>query len=104
MIEKPKLLMLVIILTLSGILGLYGYAVSIEGLTTPISDLDTHIGDLVAVEGYIENITNWYGETSIILFDFISNDTASWHIIGNKIDPETVGLVGGNLDYRSIGA
>ncbi len=74
MIEKPKLLMLVILLTLSGILGLYGYAVSIETKTVPISELEANIDNLVAVEGYVKDVTVWNDEAQILLIDYASED------------------------------
>ncbi len=77
MIEKPKLLMLVILLTLSGTLGLYGYAVSIETKTVPISELQKDIDNLVTVEGYIKDITVWNEEANMLLIDFTSDATVN---------------------------
>lgn len=77
MIEKPKLLMLVILLTLSGIIGLYGYAVSIETKTVPISELEKDIDNLVTVEGYIKDITVWNEEANMLLIDFASDATVN---------------------------
>jgi DNA/RNA endonuclease YhcR with UshA esterase domain len=77
MIEKPKLLMIVILITFTGILGIYGYAVSIEAKTIPIADLGSqHIGSMVEVEGYIKDIDTWEGgDLEIVLVDYTSGKT-----------------------------
>ncbi|UCE75332.1 MAG: hypothetical protein JSV56_06435 [Methanomassiliicoccales archaeon] len=82
MIEKPKLLMLVVIITLSGILGIYAYAVLIEAKSVPISDLDSkHLGSLVEVEGHIKEV-NWWsdGAMSMVLVDYDSGKTVEVNV------------------------
>ena len=87
MIEKPKLLMLVVILTLSGIFGFYAYVVSIEAKTVPIADLsDKYLGSLVEVEGYIKEINALdYGDLKVVLVDYDSGRT-----IDVNVDSEAV--------------
>ncbi|MEE9150342.1 MAG: hypothetical protein V3U20_00730 [Thermoplasmata archaeon] len=77
MIEKPKLLTIVIILTLSGILGIYAYAVSIEAKTVSIADLGSkYLGSLVEVEGHIKEMTAWEdGDLNLVLVDYDSGKT-----------------------------
>jgi len=77
MIEKPKLLLLVIIFTLVGIFGIYAYAVSIESKTVSISDLGPgHIGSLVEVKGYIKEVNQWSdGDLNLVLVDYESGKT-----------------------------
>jgi DNA/RNA endonuclease YhcR with UshA esterase domain len=77
MIEKPKLLLLVILITLVGILGIYTYAVLIEAKTISISDLGSkHLGSLVEVEGYIKEVNEWQdGDLNLILVDYESGKT-----------------------------
>ncbi|UCG69381.1 MAG: hypothetical protein JSV09_16655 [Thermoplasmata archaeon] len=77
MIEKPKLLLLVILITLAGILGIYAYAVLIEAKTISISDLGSkHLGSLVEVEGHIKEVDEWQdGDLNLILVDYESGKT-----------------------------
>lgn len=74
MIEKPKLLLIVILITLSGIIGIYAYAVLIEAKTVSISDLGSkHLGSLVEVEGHIKEVDMWQdGDLNLILVDYES--------------------------------
>jgi DNA/RNA endonuclease YhcR with UshA esterase domain len=69
--------MLVIFVTLSGILGIYAYAVSIEAKTIPIADLGSqHIGSMVEVEGYIKEVDAWEsGDLNLVLVDYSSGKT-----------------------------
>lgn len=87
MIEKPKLLVLVILITLAGIFGIYAYAVSIEGKMVSISDLGSqHIGSLVEVKGHIKEVnTGKGGELSLVLVDYDSGET-----VDVDIDSEAV--------------
>lgn len=77
MIEKPKLLLLVILITLSGIFGIYTYAVLIEAKTTSIADLGSRdLGSLVEVEGYIKEVNLWKeGDLNLVLVDYESGKT-----------------------------
>jgi DNA/RNA endonuclease YhcR with UshA esterase domain len=82
MIEKPKLLALVIIITLAGIIGLYFYAVLIEAKTISIADLGSgHIGSLVEVEGHIKEVNAWQdGDLNFVLVDYDSGKTVDVNI------------------------
>jgi DNA/RNA endonuclease YhcR with UshA esterase domain len=82
MIEKPKLLALVIIITLAGIIGLYFYAVLIEAKTISIADLDSgHIGSLVEVEGHIKEVNAWQdGDLNFVLVDYESGKSVDVNI------------------------
>ncbi len=77
MIEKPKLLLLVILITLSGILGIYGYAVLIQAKTVSIADLGWRdLGSLVEVEGHIKEVSVWKeGDLNLVLVDYESGKT-----------------------------
>lgn len=88
MIEKPKLLMLVILVTLSGILGIYAYAVSIEAKTIPIADLGSqHIGSMVEVEGYIKEVDVWEsGDLNLVLMDYSSGKTVDVNVDSEAAD------------------
>ncbi len=87
MIEKPKLLLLVMLISLSGIIGLYGYAVSIEAKTISIADLGAEdIGSLVEVEGYLKEVNAWDdGDLNLVLVDYDSGVT-----IDVNVDAEAV--------------
>lgn len=87
MIEKPKLLMLVVLITLSGILGIYTYAVLIEAKTVSIADLGPkHLGSLVEVEGYIKEVSEWQeGDLNFVLVDYESGKS-----IDVNVDPDAV--------------
>jgi DNA/RNA endonuclease YhcR with UshA esterase domain len=82
MIEKPKLLAMVIIITLAGIIGIYTYAVFIEAKTIPIADLGSgHIGSLVETEGHIKEVNVWQdGDLSLILIDYDSGKSIDVNI------------------------
>lgn len=82
MIEKPKLLAVVIIITLSGIIGLYFYAVLIEAKTISIADLGPgHIGSLVEVEGHIKEVNAWQdGDLNFVLVDYESGKTVDVNV------------------------
>jgi DNA/RNA endonuclease YhcR with UshA esterase domain len=82
MIEKPKLLALVIIITLSGIISLYFYAVLIEAKTISIADLGPgHIGSLVEVEGHIKEVNAWQGgDLNFVLVDYESGKTVDVNV------------------------
>lgn len=82
MIEKPKLLALVIIITLSGIIGLYFYAVLIEAKTVSIADLDSgHIGSIVETEGHIKEVNSWQdGDLTFVLVDYESGKSLDVNI------------------------
>jgi len=77
MIEKPKLLLLVILITLSGIFGIYTYAVLIEAKTASIADLGSRdLGSLVEVEGYVKEVNLWKeGDLGLVLVDYESGKT-----------------------------
>jgi DNA/RNA endonuclease YhcR with UshA esterase domain len=77
MIEKPKLLLLVILITLSGIFGIYAYAVLIEAKTASIADLSSKdLGSLVEVEGHIKEVSMWKeGDLNLVLVDYESGKT-----------------------------
>lgn len=71
MIEKPRLLLIVILIALCGVFGLYVYAVSIESKTMSIGDLDSgDIGSMVEVEGHVMDVELWSsGDMSLHLID-----------------------------------
>jgi DNA/RNA endonuclease YhcR with UshA esterase domain len=82
MIEKPKLLAMVIIITLAGIIGLYFYAVLIEAKTVPIADLGSgHIGSIVETEGHIKEVNAWQdGDLQFVLVDYDSGKSIDVNI------------------------
>lgn len=82
MIEKPKLLAIVIIITLAGIIGLYFYAVLIEAKTISIGDLNSgHIGSIVETEGHIKEVNAWKdGDLQFILVDYESGKSVDVNI------------------------
>jgi DNA/RNA endonuclease YhcR with UshA esterase domain len=90
MIEKPKLLALVIIITLAGIIGIYAYAVLIEAKTISIADLGPkHIGSLVEVEGHIKEVDAWPdGDLGFILVDYGSGKS-----VDVNVDSEAVSSI-----------
>jgi DNA/RNA endonuclease YhcR with UshA esterase domain len=82
MIEKPKLLAIVIIITLSGIIGLYFYAVLIEAKTVPIAELGSgHIGSIVETQGHIKEVNAWQdGDLNFVLVDYSSGKSIDVNI------------------------
>jgi DNA/RNA endonuclease YhcR with UshA esterase domain len=90
MIEKPKLLALVIIITLAGIIGIYSYAVLIEAKTISIADLGPkYIGSMVEVEGHITEVDAWPdGDLGFVLVDYESGKT-----VDVNVDSEAVSNV-----------
>ncbi|UCF08824.1 MAG: hypothetical protein JSW28_03795 [Thermoplasmata archaeon] len=77
MIEKPKLLLIVIIVSLTGILGIYFYAVSIESKTMSIADIGyDDLGSFVEVEGHIKEVdAQSGGDLLFALVDYDSGKT-----------------------------
>ena len=92
MIEKPKLLAIVIIVSLAGVLGLYAYAVSIESKSMSIADLDSgDLGSIVEVEAYIKDVNAWSsGDLNLELVDYGS---------GQSIDVKVDADAAGNLNH-----
>jgi DNA/RNA endonuclease YhcR with UshA esterase domain len=88
MIEKPKLLALVIIVSLVGVMGLYAYAVSIESKSMSIADLDSgDLGSMVEVEAHIKDIDAWSsGDLDLVLTDYDSGKS-----LNAKIDADAAG-------------
>ncbi len=88
MIEKPKLLAIVIFVSLAGVLGLYAYAVSIESKSMSIADLDSgDLGSIVEVEAYIKEVDAWSsGDLNFVLVDYGSGQS-----IDVKVDADAAG-------------
>lgn len=88
MIEKPKLLAIVIIVSLAGVIGLYAYAVSIESKSMSIGDLDSgDLGSIVEVEAYIKGVDAWSsGDLNLELVDYGSGQS-----IDVKVDADAAG-------------
>jgi DNA/RNA endonuclease YhcR with UshA esterase domain len=88
MIEKPKLLAIVITVSLAGILGLYAYAVSIESKSMSIGDLDSgDLGSIVEVEAYIKAVDIWSsGDLNLELVDYGSGQS-----LDVKVDADAAG-------------
>jgi DNA/RNA endonuclease YhcR with UshA esterase domain len=82
MIEKPKLLAVVIIITLAGIIGIYTYAVLMEAKTISIADLGSgHIGSLVETQGHIKEVNVWQdGDLNLVLVDYDSGKSIDVNI------------------------
>ncbi len=56
MIEKPRLVLLVALVSFAGIIGIYGYALSIEPTPTSIHDISSEqVGTMVLVEGTVRS-------------------------------------------------
>lgn len=91
--EKPKLVFLVICISLVGIFGIYAYAVMIEEKTVPIADLGSkYIGSMVEVEGHIKEIKTWQdGDLSIILVDYESGKSVEVNVDSDAVK---------NLDHQ----
>jgi len=88
MIEKSKLLAIVIIVALVGVLGLYAYAVSIESKSMSISDLDSgDLGSMVEVEAHIKDVKVWSsGDLDLVLTDYDSGETINVKIDARATD------------------
>jgi DNA/RNA endonuclease YhcR with UshA esterase domain len=74
MIEKPKLLALVILITFAGIIGIYSYAVLIEAKSVPLNELGPeHLGSLIETQGYIKEVKVWQDrDLQFVLVDYES--------------------------------
>ena len=92
--EKPKLVICVIIISLAGILGIYTYAVMIEAKTVSIADLGPkYLGSLVEVEGYIKEVNAYSeGDLNLVLVDYESGKTVDVNVdsgaVDNLVQPE----------------
>ena len=85
MIEKPRLLFLVIIISFVGVIGLYTYAVSIESKSMSIGDLDSgDVGSMVEVEAHIKDVKAWSsGDLDMVLTDYGSGEILNAKIYAN---------------------
>jgi DNA/RNA endonuclease YhcR with UshA esterase domain len=94
MIEKPRLLFLVIVISMVGVIGLYAYAVSIESKSMSIGDLDSgDLGSMVEVEAHIKDVKAWSsGDLNMVLTDYDSGESLNVKIdaraAGNLNSPE----------------
>lgn len=88
MIEKPRILLLVIIISIAGVIGLYAYAVSIESKSMSIADLDSgDLGSIVEVEAHIKDVQSWSsGDLDLVLTDYGAGKT-----LNAKIDADAAG-------------
>jgi DNA/RNA endonuclease YhcR with UshA esterase domain len=82
MIEKPKLLALVILITFAGIIGIYSYAVLIEAKSVPLNELGhEHLGSLIETEGHIKEVNVWQdGDLQFVLVDYDSGKSVDVNV------------------------
>ncbi len=85
MIERPKLLTIVIVFSLIGVIGLYLYSISLEPKRMAIKDIgEDDIGSLVEVEAYIEDLYVTKNNNLIItLIDHQTNHTLTVFVISD---------------------
>lgn len=107
MLEKPKLLMLVIVLSLTGLLALYSYAVSIESKSISLDELsEGDINSLVTVEGYIKDVeSSSYSDLILTLTDYESNKTVETIIESDtlsKIEDKESLLPGAKIKVHGV--
>lgn len=85
MIERPKLLTIVIAFSLIGVIGLYLYSISLEPKRMAIKDIgEDDIGSLVEVEAYIKDL--WiteYNNLIITLVDPQTNHTLTVFVVSD---------------------
>ena len=85
MIERPKLLTIVIAFSLIGVIGLYLYSISLEPKRMAIKDIgEEDIGSLVEVEAYIEDLYVTKNNNLIItLIDHQTNHTLTVFVVSD---------------------
>lgn len=85
MIERPKLLTIVIVFSLIGVIGLYLYSISLEPKRIAIKDIgEDDIGSLVEVEAYIKD--SWVTQNNnllITLIDYQTNHTLTVFVVSD---------------------
>jgi DNA/RNA endonuclease YhcR with UshA esterase domain len=84
-IERPKLLTIVIAFSLIGVIGLYLYSISLEPKRMAIKDIgEDDIGSLVEVEAYIEDLYVTKNNNLIItLIDRQTNHTLTVFVVSD---------------------